>query len=131
VNVLVDTPIWSQLFRRKQGFGPQVDRLRQLIERQVAMIIGPVRQEALSGIRTDEQFQRVRDRLRAFPDHPLAERHYERAAEFFNICRTHGIQGSSTDFLICAVSELDDLQIYSTDDDFEGFAKYLPIKRLL
>jgi predicted nucleic acid-binding protein len=128
--VLVDTPIWSLLFRRSRGYGPEVDRLRELIEQGQAILIGPVRQEVLSGIRGADQFIRVRDALRAFADHPITVPHFERAAEFYNTCRTRGIQGSNTDFLICALADLDQLHIFTTDKDFSFFARYLPIRLL-
>jgi predicted nucleic acid-binding protein len=130
MSVLVDTPVWSLLFRRKGPRGAEVAQLRDLVQRGQAQIIGPIRQEILSGMRTAEQFMRVRDGLRAFPDVPLGETDFERAAEFYNLCRSKGIQGSNTDFLICAVAELNGLQILTTDKDFAGFAAHLPIELL-
>ncbi len=130
MSVLVDTPIWSMLFRRRGPRSAQVAQLRDLVERGQAQIIGPIRQEILSGMRTSEQFARVRDGLRAFPDIPLRESDFERAAEFYNLCRSKSIQGSNTDFLICAVAELNGLQILTTDKDFARFAANLPIELL-
>ena len=52
---------------------------------------------------------------------------YEQAAEFFNICRRNGIQGSNTDFLLCAISARHDLAIFTTDADFARFQQYLPV----
>jgi len=37
------------------------------------------------------------------------------------------VQGSNTDFLICAVAVRNQLAIYTTDKDFSIFAKHLPI----
>ena len=48
---------------------------------------------------------RLRDHLRAFPDEAITSADYERAADCFTLCRTKGIQGSNTDFLLCAVAE--------------------------
>jgi predicted nuclease of predicted toxin-antitoxin system len=52
---------------------------------------------------------------------------YEEAASFFNHCRAKGIQGSNTDFLICAVAARNDFPIFTKDADFAHFAKVLPI----
>jgi len=49
------------------------------------------------------------------------------AARFFNLSRRKGVQGSNTDFLICAVAVRHRLAIFSTDKDFAQYAKYLPI----
>ncbi|MGC4090301.1 MAG: hypothetical protein QM756_20970 [Polyangiaceae bacterium] len=35
------------------------------------------------------------------------------------------MQGSNTDFLMCAASLRHDLAIFTTDKDFDGFAKVL------
>ena len=37
------------------------------------------------------------------------------------------IQGSNTDFLICSISYLEKLKIFTTDLDFKNYKKYLPI----
>ena len=52
---------------------------------------------------------------------------YEKAAEVFNTCRTNGVQGSNTDFLICAVSINHQLPIFSADNDFLSYQKHLPV----
>ncbi|MGB7157173.1 MAG: PIN domain-containing protein [Tepidisphaeraceae bacterium] len=130
MSVLVDSTIWSLALRRKTAAAPEVDLLRRLVRRDEARIIGAVRQEVLSGIRSQADFIIIRDRLRAFPDITLAEKHHERAAEFYNTCRTHGVQGSSTDFLICAVADMEQMQVFTTDDDFERYARHLPIDLL-
>jgi len=88
-------------------------------------MIGPIRQELLSGIRVAGQLERVREHLRAFPDVELEAADYEDAAAAFSRCRERGIQGSNTDFLICAIAIRRDLAIFTTDRDFEHFARVL------
>ena len=39
----------------------------------------------------------------------------------FNLCSWQGVEGSNTDFLICAVAEHLDLSILTTDQDFRLF----------
>jgi predicted nucleic acid-binding protein len=92
----------------------------------VAMI-GAIRQELLSGIRTQASFERLRDHLRPFPDESLGAPDFERAAEHINTCRSHGVQGSNTDFLLCAVAERRKLPILTTDADFARVAAILPV----
>jgi hypothetical protein len=55
-------------------------------------IIGSVRQELLSGIKSERQFEELKYYLSAFPDLALDTADYEKAAEFFNLCRKNGIQ---------------------------------------
>ena len=130
MNVLVDTGVWSLAFRRKRPDEDSVivRELKELILEERAQIIGPIRQEVLCGIRHEAQFQRLRETLRAFPDLEVVHADYERAAEHFNRCRQHGIQGSNTDFLICAVAERQEMPIFTTDLDFSLFTGHVPVR---
>jgi hypothetical protein len=126
--VLVDTCVWSiALRRRERKDDPEVRELETLLRDGRVLLIGPIRQEILSGIAQKAQFDRVRRSLAAFPDLPIEAEDYELAASYYNLCRSKGIQGSNTDFLICAVGARHQLEIYATDADFELFARCLPI----
>jgi predicted nucleic acid-binding protein len=128
MRVLVDTSVWSLALRRNvPAEGPEQTELIELIKEVRVQMIGPVRQELLSGIRSQAQFRKLRDHLRAFPDLELTPRDYETAAEFFNLCRGKGIQGSNTNFLICAVAARQKIPIFTTDGDFTLFQPHLPI----
>lgn len=127
--VLVDTSVWSLALRRKNVDGSgHVQELVDLISDLQVQMIGAIRQEILSGIKTEAQFVTVREQLRAFPDLPLVADDFEYAAELYNLLRGKGIQGSNTDFLICAVSLRYNMPIFTTDNDFSLFAVHIPIK---
>jgi len=135
MNVLVDTGVWSQALRRRMSakkFEEHVAvkaELESLIRDGRVVIVGPIRQEILSGIREQAQYDRLKEHLRAFPDAPVTTADYEEAATCFNKCRRKGIQGSNTDFLICAVAMRSSWSIFTLDDDFKDFAKVLSIRR--
>ena len=75
MKVLVDTCIWSLSLRRKKvADDPYVRELKKLIEEYKAQMLGPIRQEILSGIRAQEQFEKLQMHLRALPDLPVATR---------------------------------------------------------
>ena len=129
MKVLVDTSVWSLSLRRTsraQNESTSSELASLIGDGRVAMI-GPVRQELLSGIRERSHYDRLRDQLRAFPDLELTSADYEEAASFYNRCREKGIQGSNTDFLICAVAARNRMAIFTTDADFAHFGKVLPI----
>ena len=128
MKLLVDTCIWLQVLRHKQPNQGLEVKLKDLIHDGRVCIIGPIRQEILSGITNAKQFNTLRKALSAFEDIPLRTEHFEKAAEFNNVCRTKGIQGLTIDFLICAVAFLENLVIFTTDKDFERYKKYLPIR---
>ena len=128
MNVLVDTSVWSLALRRRRlTQAPETSELAELIREGRVSLLGPVRQELLSGIADEKQYTVLRDHLRAFPDVALDPGDYEEAATFFNRCRARGVQGSNTDFLICAAAARRQLGILTTDADFRHFAKLLPI----
>lgn len=128
MRVLVDTCVWSEALRRLKSEESDVSReLRYLILEHRVEIIGAIRQELLSGLREDAQFEKLEKHLEAFPDIIPESSDHITAARYFNICRAQGIQGSNTDFLICAVAVRRQLAIYTTDKDFQQFAKCLPI----
>ena len=128
MKVLVDSSVCSLAQRRRASAPSAVEQLPGLAAQERAAIVGPVRQELLSGIRDRAVFARLRDHLRAFPDEPITSADYERAAECFNLCRAKGIQGSKTDFLLCAVAERYRFPILTTDDDFVRFGRVLPLR---
>ena len=126
MNVLVDTLVWSLALRRPAAHASsETAELVELIREGRVAMIGAIRQEILSGIRAAEQYRKLRDRLRAFSDEAVDQIDYEEAATCYNRCRAKGVQGSNTDFLICAVSIRRKLAILTTDKDFAGFARVL------
>jgi len=82
----------------------------------------------LSGVRDVKQFATLREQLRAFPDLALETEDFEQAAEFYNQCRAKGIQGSTIDFLICAIAVRRELSIFTTDVDFTHYARVLSLQ---
>jgi hypothetical protein len=130
VKVLVDTSVWSLALRRTATTvrDPAAQELAQLIADYRILMIGPVRQEILSGMRRDQQFERLRDHLRAFPDLRLDTADYEHAATLFTACRRRGVQRSNTDFLICAAAIRRDVPVFTTDRDFDAFQEVLGVR---
>src|SRR5947207_5742550 len=128
MKVLVDTTVWSIVLRHKERpeNAATAVELASLIQDGRIAIIGPIRQEVLSGMKEPAEFERLRAYLRGFTDTELISTDYEEAASLYNVCRQKGIQGSVTDFLICAVAIKNDYSIFTTDEDFTHFAKVLP-----
>ncbi len=129
MKVLVDTCVWSLALRKKTMPDElHVGELRKLISEVRVQMIGPIRQEILSGIKSQQQFEHLRQLLAAFPDMPVRTDDYELAARYFNLCRSKGIQGSNTDFLICAIATAHGLPIYTFDKDFELYKQHIPFE---
>ena len=131
MNVLVDTTIWSLALRRQSPKPHEktlIDELSELVRELRAVLIGPVRQEVLSGISNPESFDVVRQHLEAFDDLAIVGSDYEEAARMLNTCRRKDLQGSHMDFLICTASMRHSAPVFTTDKDFAEYAKHLDLE---
>ncbi len=129
MKVIVDTSVWSLALRRSKNVeNKHVEELEELIKEVRAQLIGPVRQELLNGIKSEKQYRVLKKHLRAFKNLDIETEDYELAAEYFNTARKNGIQGSNTDFLLCAISTRLRMPIFTTDKDFLYFQSVLPIE---
>lgn len=133
MSVLIDTSVWSLSFRRKPEHlsaieKSTVEELRELVREGRARIIGPIRQELLSGIKSTQQYDNLLNELRTFPDESIDSSDYESAARIANILRSNGLAASGVDALICTIAIDRNLSIFTTDPDFLAFKKAIPIK---
>jgi predicted nucleic acid-binding protein len=133
MSVIVDTSVWSLFLRRhSKDLSPLeqaiVDQLVNLVEGEDIVLLGPIRQEILSGIVTKRESEQLRLHLRAWVDEPMTIDDFEEAARCRNRCFTAGIVGSLVDFQICAVALRLKSSIFTTDRDFERYATVVPIR---
>ncbi len=133
MTVLVDTTIWSLALRRpSQRLNPLERPLagewRRLVDEGLAAIIGPIRQEILSGVRETSLFQTLQERLAGIDCLAIGIDDYDEAARFYNHLRSRGVTGGSVDLVICAVGYRTDCPIFTTDRDFDLYARHLPLR---
>ncbi len=129
MKVIVDTCVWSQFLRRNQPLpNPVAEEVARLVRADAVQLIGPIRQELLSGAQPSERFEQLRQYFRFYPNLPLDEEDDETAATYYNRLRQRGLQSTATDLLICAVAVRHGLKIFTTDADFAAYARHIPIK---
>jgi predicted nucleic acid-binding protein len=92
-----------------------VAALREAIRSRRAAILGPIRQEILSGIREKARFAKARGLLDPFVDEEILPADYVEAARLFNLCRDHGIECGPIDILICSVAIRSGYRILTND----------------
>ena len=125
MKVLADTCSWSLFMRRRSRSALNRDKqsilssLTEAIKDGQVIMIGPIRQEVLSGIKDPTQFEKLRTALEAFPDEPLTTSHYEEAARLFNLCRSRGAECGATDILMCAAASRMGWSILTYDKGLE------------
>ncbi|MES9883860.1 MAG: PIN domain-containing protein [Sedimenticola sp.] len=129
MKVVVDTPIWSYALRSKRdGYELHVQEFEALISDQRVIMLGPIKQEVLSGYSDKSRFEKLNNKLRYFENTQIINDDYVQAAIFSNTCRSKGVQGSHIDFLICAVAFRLKSEIFTTDNDFSYYGKHIPIQ---
>ena len=134
MSVIVDTSVWSLALRRRASARTTVKQaeivkeLVKLIDKSSALIVGPVRQELLSGLSFKDQFQKLREILRAFPEVIVVGDDYENAAELSNLARAKGIQSTPVDSLIWAIAVRTEFSIFTLDSDFQRLSRIAHIK---
>ena len=90
MKLLVDTSVWSLALRRKDtaSLSPEEQKLKteltQAIQHGRVVMIGLIRQELLSGIRDQSQFEKVKSSLAPFLDQPISSDDHEDAARLDN-----------------------------------------------
>lgn len=133
--IILDTSVVSLYLRRAPKPEPPhpaargLDRLLDSAE--TLAIPGTVFQEALSGLRSEAQFQRLRDYLLGGFRLILAEiRDHLSAAQIFNRCRSQGVAASAGDCLIAAQTIHADGELFTVDRDFFRMARHCDLKLL-
>jgi predicted nucleic acid-binding protein len=110
MKLLADTSVWSLALRRRPSvtLSPEESRLKAALAEAISdgrvVMIGPIRQELLSGIKEQAQFEKLRTALEAFRDETIETPDYEAAARAYNLCRSQGVECGPVDILICAVA---------------------------
>jgi len=132
LKVIVDTCIWSLALRRRDKSRlsaedqQMVAQLTEAIRDRRAAIIGPIRQEILSGIRNRAQFARTEETLDPYRDEEITGADYIEAARLNNRCQDHGVQCGPVDILLCAVAVRKQYGILTSD---QGLSRCIDVLR--
>jgi len=99
--------------------------LKEAIEDRRAAIIGPIRQEVLSGIRDKALFAKTQELLDPFRDEEIKGDDYVEAARLYNLCRDQGVECGPVDILICAVGVRMHYDILTSDKGLKRCSEVL------
>ena len=131
MKLIVDTCIWSLSLRRRNaarmnaGERQLLAQLKEAIQDRRVAMVGPIRQEILSGIRDQAQFAKTEELLDPFRDEEIVAGDYVEAARLFNLCRTHGVQCGPVDMLLCAVANRNRFGILTNDKGLQSCIQVL------
>ncbi len=122
--IVVDTTVWIDFFNGRDG--RHVDELAGLIDRDAGVVLTDVvLTEVLQGIRSDDAYRLVDERLAAFDILRLDTlEDFRRAAALYRGARRQGITIRRTlDCLIASVCVRESLPILHNDRDFDLLAQ--------
>jgi hypothetical protein len=70
MKVIIDTPIWSLAFRKKNHIENNltIDNLINLMRNTQIAVIGSIRQEVLSGISDKNKFEEIKNKMSVFTE---------------------------------------------------------------
>lgn len=125
MNIVVDTSVWSLVLRRDlvNERDAHVLTFRACVEAgHCLVLLGPILQELLDGLRSAKQFSRLLSVLEPIPMAPLDRGTFVLAARMRNECRNNGIQAGPTDFLIAAACVESGWPLLTADQDFQRIA---------
>jgi len=137
MKTIVDTCVWSLALRRQDQSKltheqrETIAELQEAIRDGRAILLGPIRQEILSGIRESARFAKLQAVLDPFLDEEIAADDFVEAARLFNLCKDHGIECGATDILICAVAARQYYDILTCDQGLKRCIQILRTERLL
>lgn len=129
-RLLVDTSVWSLAYRR--GTPPdlaEVVALRSaLVNGEYVAITGMVLLELLRGFVPPRAQERILTDLAPLELIEPAPGDYIEAARLASTCRQAGVQLGSVDALLAQLAIANDLELLTTDRDFENAARVVRLR---
>lgn len=129
MSLLVDTSVWSLAFRRDSPPElPEVIELKRALESGDAVFVtGLILQELLQGFNKPKAHDLIVEYFKSLPLLVPEREDYISAAELRNICRRNGIQIGTIDALIAQLCIRHDLEMLTTDKDFNNISKIIQL----
>ena len=127
MSLLVDTSVWSLALRRDAELNTlEVIALRNaLLGTDQVFSTGFVLQELLQGFSGPKARDSILERFTALAFiEPDRQDHID-AAEIRNTCRRHGVQIGTIDALLIQLSRRNDLELLTTDNDFQSARHFI------
>ena len=131
--ILLDTTVVSLVFRREGGLGEVemavVGEVKRLIRGKAPLALpGIVLQEVLSGVRTEEAYDKLQENLRGYPVLLAVEEDHKLGAQIMNRCRKKGITASTVDCLVAAQAVSTGGHLLSTDEDYVRMSRHCRLR---
>lgn len=116
-SILIDTSAWIDFFRNQSG--AVGDIVATLIERDQAVMTGPVLAELLQGLKSRQEIHTLRELFDVLPYIETSRRDWEQTGDLLRKLRQRGIIVPLTDALIANVAKRTGCAVLTLDRHFE------------
>ena len=116
-SILIDTSAWIDFFRNQSG--AVGDIVATLIERDQAVMTGPVLAELLQGLKSRQEIDTLRELFDVLPYIETSPRDWEQTGDLLRKLRQRGITVPLTDALIASVAKRTGGAVLTLDRHFE------------
>jgi predicted nucleic acid-binding protein len=128
VNTLVDTSVWSLALRRDSPPAiAKLDELKRALHAGMVVSTGLVLQELLQGFSRPKAHKLIVEQFRSLPLIVPDREDHIGAAELRTRCRRRGVQVGTIDVLLAQLCIRHELQMLTTDRDFQSISRIAPI----
>jgi len=125
--VIVDTSIWIDFFQNPESMHKQ--ELKELIrDNNRAVICGIILQEILQGIKDNQFFEAVKQRLLQLPFLNTDREIYLYASSLYRMLQGKGITIPPVDVTIAAIAIKNKIPIFTDDKHFRTIEKYSELR---
>lgn len=114
---LIDSSAWIE-YLRPNGSRKVKERIREIVRREEACCCGIVAVEVLRGVKTEKDWNTLRDSLAALPQLPLDDTVIDQASKWGFILDRKGKTASTTDLLIASAAHKK-AKLLHLDHDFK------------
>ncbi len=115
-KTLIDTSAWIDFFRN--NLSPYAEIVTTLIERDTAVITGPVIAELLQGLKSRREADNLRELLSVIPCTEVNHADWNTTGNLLGKLRRHGVTVPLTDALIAVIAKRNDYNVLTLDHHF-------------
>ena len=125
--VLVDTSAWIFALK-KNPFLPLKEKIDLLLREELILTFGMIKLELLGGVKSEKEFNRLKNRLDALYEIPTDPSLWDKASKLAFMLHRKGITVPYTDILIASAALYSKATLLHADIHFDLIAKHTELK---
>jgi tRNA(fMet)-specific endonuclease VapC len=124
-NILVDTSVWIEFFRKKESSVSL--RLREYVKLNHVVYTGPIAVELYQGARGSKEVEVIDQLFQTLPYVEITRQHYHHAGQISQKAARRGRIFSTVDLILAVVAHDEQIRLFSLDTHFKEIDQFCPI----